>query len=355
MPFPPSIKPDPDIQRLLKVLRRQGEPDRVPFYELFADGEIMAAALEHPLGEGKDYWDSLIEYQYRMGYDYVAGTLDGFLFPQKPNRATEDTAGLSRGTRAYYTEDVVTIATREDYDCYGWPDPDNYSLNSLEYIAEHAPEGMGILGHVPGGVLEHVMWLCGYTGLSYMLADDPELARRIFDRTGEILVRIAERYAHEDAIHAVVMGDDMGHKTGTMFSPEMFREYVFPWHRRIVEAVHAADKPFILHACGNLELVMDDIIDYARFDAKHSFEDVILPVPEAKKKWGGRIALLGGIDVDVLCRATEEEVRDYVRRTLEQCMPGGGWALGSGNTVTNYIPLENVLAMLDEGWQAGRY
>ena len=60
-------------------------------------------------------------------------------------------------------------------------------------------------------------------------------------------------------------------------------------------------------------------------------------------------ALLGGIDVDFLCRASEDEVRQRTRKTLEICMPGGGYCLGTGNSVANYIPVNNYLAMLDEG------
>jgi uroporphyrinogen decarboxylase len=94
---------------------------------------------------------------------------------------------------------------------------------------------------------------------------------------------------------------------------------------------------------------MDDLIDDVGMDAKHSFEDTILSVTDAKIKYGDRIALLGGIDVDFLCRADEEQVRQRVRETLDACFPGGGYCLGSGNSVANYIPLDNYLAMLDEG------
>lgn len=67
------------------------------------------------------------------------------------------------------------------------------------------------------------------------------------------------------------------------------------------------------------------------------------------------MAMLGGIDVDFLCRSTPDEVRARTRQVLEACMPGGGYALGTGNTVANYIPLENFLAMLDEGLKVGVY
>ena len=86
-----------------------------------------------------------------------------------------------------------------------------------------------------------------------------------------------------------------------------------------------------------------------KIDGKHSFEDTIEKVTDAKDTYGKRIALLGGLDVDFLCRADERQVRARVRATLRKCMPGGGYCLGTGNSVANYIPLDNYLAMLDEG------
>jgi uroporphyrinogen decarboxylase len=97
---------------------------------------------------------------------------------------------------------------------------------------------------------------------------------------------------------------------------------------------------------------MEDLLDDVRIDGKHSFEDAIQGVEDAKKFYGNKIAVLGGLDVDFLCRATEEQVRRRTRVTIEACMPGGGWALGTGNSVANYIPLDNYLAMLDEGRRA---
>ena len=95
---------------------------------------------------------------------------------------------------------------------------------------------------------------------------------------------------------------------------------------------------------------MEDLIDDVKVDAKHSFEDTIEDVCEVKNTYGQRIALLGGIDVDFLCRADEPAIRKRVRKTLDACMPGGGFAIGSGNTVANYVPLDNYLAMVDEAW-----
>ena len=83
-------------------------------------------------------------------------------------------------------------------------------------------------------------------------------------------------------------------------------------------------------------------------DAKHSFEEVILPITEAKRLYGDRLSLLGGMDVDLLARGSEADIRAKTREIISVCLPGGGFCLGVGNWVTDYIPVENYLMMLDE-------
>jgi uroporphyrinogen decarboxylase len=134
-----------------------------------------------------------------------------------------------------------------------------------------------------------------------------------------------------------------------MIGPDDLREFVLPGHKKMAAMSHAAGRPYILHACGNLFSIYEDLIKDVKIDGKHSFEDTIEDVRELKPTYGQRIALLGGIDVDFLCRADEAAIRDRVRDTLEVCMPGGGYCLGTGNSVANYIPLNHYLAMVDEG------
>src|SRR5690606_9474671 len=124
----------------------------------------------------------------------------------------------------------------------------------------------------------------------------------------------------------------------TMIAPDDLRKYFFPYHKRIAQLAHEHGKVYVLHACGNLEAVLDDLIDDVGIDAKHSFEDAIMPVTEFKARYGRRVGVVGGLDIGFLSRASEGEVRARVRHTLESCMPGGGYLLGTGNSVANYIP-----------------
>ena len=355
-----TIDPKPDFARLLKALRREGEPDRVPFCELFSQvhADVLRAIGKHeapppsdaPAAE-REAWAfrQRITYMTALGYDYANCSAAGFGFPKN-----ENPRGMTpQGERAYYLASSHTIASREDFETYPWPDMSAVDYSPFERIAPFLPDGMKVITGGPGGVLENAMWLLGYEGISILLHDDEPLVRDIFDAVGSRLVEHLDRAASLDVVGAVMLGDDLGFKTQTMLSPAALREHVFPWHARIVEAAHRHGKPAILHACGNVDEVMDDIIACG-WDAKHSFEDAIEPVWEAKAKYGDRIALLGGFDMDKISRMTVVQVRQHTRLLIERCAPGGGWALGTGNSVADYVPTENFLAMLDEGYRAGQ-
>jgi uroporphyrinogen decarboxylase len=346
-------KPQPDFGRFLKVVRREGEPDRVPFAELFHDHEIMVAIQGPSPGDADGAAQWRIRFWREMGYDYVTASTD-ISFPT-PELQAADTASLSRGQRGWVDEAKGAITSWEQFEKYPWPKVTPAGFQTLETYGKHLPDGMKVAAILPGGPFENLSFLMGFETFSYALVDQPDLVQAIAERVGETLVEIAETTSAMPFVGAQWLNDDMGFKGATMASPEVMRRYVFPYQRRITEAAHKNGKPVLLHSCGKLDVIADDLIDDVRIDAKHSFEHVIQPVWEAKRTWGKRVALLGGVDMDVLARGTEDEVRAYTRRCIEECAPGGGWALGSGNSVANYLPVANYLAMMDEGWRCGSY
>jgi len=213
---------------------------------------------------------------------------------------------------------------------------------------------MCIIGGLTGHFAELITWLMGYETLCYALHDDRTLVKAIADRLYEFYEADVRHLLQFERVKMVWGSDDMGFKSGTLISPDDLREFVLPGHKLMAEMSHAAGRPYILHSCGNLAEIIPDLIDDVKIDGKHSFEDNIERVEELKDTYGQRIALLGGIDVDFLCRSDENAVRARVRRTLDKCLPGGGYCLGTGNSVANYIPLANYLAMVDEGRRYGR-
>jgi uroporphyrinogen decarboxylase len=352
-------KPDPDYTRLMKALRRQGQADWVPFLELFADPEIVGAFLGEPTipKEAQDWgresqeqlMDQRIRFWHLLGYDAFWQSailpLPG-LFQLK----TDDTAFLPRTRRSWVNEKACVITSWRDFERYPWPRTQDADFYLLEYASRNLPDGMAIMGLVPGA-LEPVTWLMGYETLAMSLYDQPDLVEALFEKIAEIYLPVAQAIAQIDRVAALWMGDDMGFRTGTLISPQHLRKYVFPYQKRVAAIAHEQGKPFLLHSCGNLQAVMEDLIEDVGIDAKHSFEDVIQPVESFARQYGRRIGVIGGVDVDLLARGSEEQVRARTRQILEACAPGGGYVLGSGNSIANYIPLRNFLAMVDEGWR----
>ena len=201
-----------------------------------------------------------------------------------------------------------------------------------------------------GGVFEHSSWLMGLQPFSYALQDQPDLVEAICQRVGELAAATCAQVVAIDNVDMVFLSDDLGFYSGTLVSPDVIRRYILPHYKKIVDIAHKAGKLVVFHSCGNMYKLMDELIDDVGIDAKHSFEDKILPVEEAYRRWGDRVAILGGVDMDLLGRGTEEQVRARTREILEVCgVKGTGYCLGTGNTAANYIPRQNYLAMLDEG------
>lgn len=350
----------PCFEEYRAAIERRNSPTRVPIGELFVEAIVIGAIAECPIElDERGYTDRWMQVNLgthaRLGYDAITvGVGTGFALPG--HAAAEDTSdALSHGTRSFVQGADSLIWDRASYERYRWPRPEEMDYHPLEQAARLLPEGMRILASI-GGPCEWLMWICGYEPLCYMLAEDPELVHETMGRIREHMVAMTRAMVTMDKVGAVWISDDMGYKTGTFLHPDQMRAFVFPAQKAIAEVVHAAGLPVLLHSCGDLHRVMDDLIDDVGIDAKHSYEDVILPVAEAKRRWGDRIGIIGGVDVDVLTRATADEVRRYTLRVLDDCAPGGGYLLGSGNSVANYIPVANYLAMLAawREWSAGQ-
>jgi uroporphyrinogen decarboxylase len=348
-----------DWEGLRRTVRREGTPDRVHFFELLIDGEVKAEicrrfALARDLDpeDPRQYVEREIELARFLGYDFFRPRTETFVAFPRHQLSTADASGIAadvrRQERRWTDEHRGPIQTWEDVERYPWPEPEKADYSVLEWADKHVPPGMTVACSCHQ-IFEQTSWLMGLETLCFALQDDPALVDEVFRRVGDVFTRLARIYVQFESVGFLFGGDDMGFRGGTLVPPETLREKCLPFHREISRIAHEAGRLNILHSCGKIDAIMPDLIEDVRIDGKHSFEDVSHPVTAAKRMWGDRIAVLGGIDVDFLCRADPEAIGRRVRETLDVCHPGGGYCLGSGNSIANYIPLENYLAMLAAG------
>jgi uroporphyrinogen decarboxylase len=245
------------------------------------------------------------------------------------------------------------IQTRADFERYPWDElPARYwaaADKQFQALGAHLPPGMRALGGVGNGVFEISEDLVGFQYLPYMMVDDPELFAALYQKIGDLMVDIwrvfLERYS--DVFAICRFGDDLGFKTSTLVSPALIRQVVLPQYKRVIDLIKGAGKPFLWHSCGKIFAVMEDVIALG-INAKHSNEDVIAPYDEWIARYGDRIGLLGGIDVDILCRRQPADiVADVYAKGRRFRTAAHGYALGSGNSIPEYVPVEGYLAMLE--------
>ncbi len=283
-------KPDPDAERFVRTLRGETIPERPPLAELGADSEIMRTVVTGMLAREwvepeKDdrasweaYMDNVIAFWHGLGYDVVSFNRPSILtFTMHP---APDTGTGGRTQRNWMDLHRGPIASWDDFEKYPWPKPGEADLWTVKYVADRLPEGMGLVTCHCGGIYEHMSLLLSYEGLCLALYDQPELVAAVADRIGQTLVDYYRAMLAIDGVCAVLQGDDMGHRGGLLISREHLEQYAVPWHKRLAEMVHARGLPYCLHSCGQVEEIMSPMIDEVGIDAKHSFEDVIVPAAD---------------------------------------------------------------------------
>jgi uroporphyrinogen decarboxylase len=178
---------------------------------------------------------------------------------------------------------------------------------------------------------------------------DPELFSDLFIRIGDLYVTLWSEMIrnYSDIFVFFRMGDDLGYKNSTMLDPETIRTFILPQYKRIIDLVHQSGKKFLLHSCGCIFSVMEDIIKLG-IDAKHSNEDQIAPFERWIELYNDRIGLFGGIDVNTLCLNPYDDVyREVLEKGTEFRLKTKGYGIGSGNSIPGYIPVEGFTAMID--------
>lgn len=329
------MKPDFE-NNTLKILKGK-RPERATLFELFIDTAVCKSIVGHDFEDNTPSGVIKLraEAMHSLGYDFATCHASSLRFP--PKGATRKlTASLNAGS--YITD-------WESFEKFQWPDMRVTYRDALIRAREFLPDGMKLIILGPGGVLENAIDLIGYDNLCFMLFEEPELFQCICDKIGTELLHYYEAVADLDIVGALCYNDDWGFNTQTLLSPDHLRKYIFQWAKKIVELGHRNNKPCVLHSCGYYADIIEDIITDMQFDARHSYEDNIVPVEEAYENLHGRIAVVGGIDVNFLCQKTPEEVLARSIGMLERTAERGGYALGSGNSIAKYVPLENFAAM----------
>lgn len=322
-------------------------PERIPLYEHIISEKVMEQIMNRKFldlyngcrDDKREFFRNYNSFYRLMGYDTV--TFERCIGPVMP------------GSGALGNHMPGVIKCREDFEKYPWDEiPELYFKaysEDFELLGEQMPSGMKAIGGVGNGVFECVQDIVGYTNLCYISIDDPELYADLFRAIGDTMYKIWREFLSRFSDNFCVcrFGDDLGFKCNTLISAEDIKTKIIPQYKRVIELVHSHNRPFLLHSCGMIFDVMEDIINVAGINAKHSNEDQIAMFSVWVDNYGNRIGNFGGVDTDHLCRKSEQDITEIVNEVISYSAGHGGIAIGSGNSIPDYVPVAGYLAMVE--------
>jgi len=341
----------PDFNRLRTALLG-GQPDRVPLFELGISPVVKEKLSGKPLTSFKDQ----IEFLTMTGYDFIkiSPIIDmnpGKMLPKEGARVSEKTEHATE--RSWHASGEGMITSISDFEKFRWPRLEEIDFSPFEKVQQYLPDNMKIIGQY-GDIFTWVWDFMGFQTFSYALLDNPDLIALMFEKIGSIVYYLFQHIATVDNIGALFYSDDIAINSGLFVSPDVYRSYLFPWMKKIGDLCKKHDLPFIYHTDGKIWKVIDDL-QACGVNAIHPIEPQAMNIRELKQQYGKTFCLIGNVDVDLLARGIPEQIEVVVKGLLKDVALGGGYCLGSGNSVPEYAKIENYKAMIDTVHEFGNY
>ena len=337
----------PDYRNIELAASNRKAP-RVPLYEHGVHPKVMEEYLGQEImslqWEG-DYKDKVEAYRrtcdffVKLGYDIIPVEFGA--------------TALVQGGHGLCGHKPAIVSTMDDIEKWDWKGSLQKYIDlfddQFKAMAEAMPPGMKAIGGIGNGVFETTQDFVPLIDLAYLKVDEPEVYTELWKRVGDLFIELWSWFLprYGDSYAVCRMGDDLGFRSSTLIHPDQIRNDVIPQYKRVVELIHSHGKKFLFHSCGCIFEVMDDIISRVGIDAKHSNEDAIAPFSRWLENYNDRIGLFGGIDMDLLCRADEATIKAKTLELLKLTENYNGFALGCGNSIADYVPLKNYLAMIE--------
>ncbi|MBI5961500.1 MAG: hypothetical protein HY866_22360 [Chloroflexi bacterium] len=250
-------------------------------------------------------------------------------------------------------------ATTAEIDAYPWPDPAWMDVSSIRAEAEHYAAQYAILGGDWSPFWHDAIDLLGMENLLYKMFDAPALVDAVLEHLVDYYFGVSQRIFEEaaDLIDIFFIGNDFGSQVGPLISDKLFRRFLLPPLKRLIDLGHAHHLKVLLHCCGGFEPLIPAMIE-AGIDGLQGLQPYCRGMDPAtlKTRYGADLLMMGAIDSQLVIEQTPAAVSAETRRILDIMKPGGGYvASPSHDYVLAETPVENVMALYDTVREYGMY
>jgi len=346
-------------ERLLCAMRG-GQPDRVPLFEWPFSLELYDTFLGYRPASynGQD----AARVGLKIGLDGIA-VADSAATGYEPDwidgkRYRDEWGVLRQVDPAAWPLDAPigpAVETLEALLAYEGPDPwAPGRTKELENALEEAKGRMAIVGCIDGP-FTRPWFIAGMERFMLLCYDAPDIIEHLIEVCTDFAI-IQGRRLVEAGADALIIADDLGHKTGPFLSLRQFHRYVLPEFRREMDELKKLDVPIILHSCGDVNLYLPDLVD-AGIDGLNPLQRTAgMDLEQVKKTYGNQICLVGNINAsETLPYGSPEEVEQEVIEALRVAAPGGGYVMASDHSLHCGIPVPNIMTMIETTRRCGQY
>ena len=361
-------------ERVLRALRRDGLPDRVPLqFDLSRPLlEAFSQKLDIPIGWQPNYYEDLKyrtsgnEIRVAMGSDCVlvgGGVPAGFEPEQTDDGCIVNEFGMKmKMGLAWY--DVVEgpleqAGSVQEVRDLPFPDPTDEARfeDARRYIDRYRGEYF-IIGDVELTMFEMAWHMTGLQKFMTDMAMGEPYIEALLDRTMEFSIAIGRRLV-ELGVDGIWTGDDFGAQNGMMISPDMWRRLFKPRMAEVFRQFRAVNPDVVVmyHCDGAIAPILDDLIEIG-LDV---FNPVQPDVPghephELKARFGDRLSFWGAIDQQhLLPKGSPDEIDADVKAKIEALGSGGGYMVAPAHILQGDTPVENVEAFIEAVRRHGVY
>lgn len=244
-----------------------------------------------------------------------------------------------------------------------WPNPrqnqDCYDLLQSQVEKLHQSEKAVII-NVIGSCFEFGWYLRGFEKMMIDLVSNPDLACAILDIMLEYQIGQFDELLSRtgNLVDVILCGDDLATQNSPFVSLELYRKFIKPRQKKLYDFIKTkTNAPIFYHSCGAVSSFIPELIEIGvqilnpiQVKAKG------MDLRKLKKEYGKQIVFWGGVDTQyVLPFGKPSEVRDEVRRRIDELAPGGGYVLSAVHNIQADVPPQNIIAMFEEAIQYGRY
>lgn len=234
----------------------------------------------------------------------------------------------------------------EDYKNYVFPDP--YAkgyLNYAEKLAENYADKYIVTSYHFSCLFERAYILRGFENALVDFLLNKEFMAELLDKIAKFHVSLAKRYV-EIGVNCGRIVDDYGSQIGLMMSPDTWREFIKPRLANIAEVYKNANLPVILHSCGDISAIIEDLIEI-EIDVLNPVQPNVMDLGDLVDRFGNRIAFFGGIcNQEILPFGTPEQIDEEVKQITKLLGKYGKYIISPSNGIGTDVSFENIEAYM---------